>query len=272
MIRSYAVVPDGYCPIAWVKLGRAIPERGKVMLFENGTYAANMIRQSVWEKAETGTLNMTGVFQIGDNELKHNFNLVLKDGTINTKTIAFLKDVFSWDGVDFAALQHGDFSQVPLECVCENNAENFTNIRYVNKPGGKSGSTEMPENTDARSLSAKYGAKFRAVSGGVPAGKPTTKPAPKAEAAPAPAPVAPAPVPAKKSPPNRPAASKPQGQVSSEADCWAKAVSLRPDDPEEAQAIFFWDNIANVVGDKTTDITPQEWGKIMATLTENLPF
>ena len=241
------------------------------MLFENGTYAAAMIRQSVWEKAETGTLNMTGVFQIGENELKHNFNLVQKDGAINTKTIAFLKDALGWDGVDFNALQNGDYSQVPLEAVCENDEKNFTNIRYVNKPGGKSGQTEMPANTDAKTLSAKYGAKFRAISG-VAAGKPVAKAPPKAEAAPAPAPVAPAPAAAKRTPPNRPPAAKPQGPVSDEASCWAKACELRKDDPEEAQASFFWDNIASVVGDKTTGITPQEWGKVMEVLTQNLPF
>jgi hypothetical protein len=243
------------------------------MLFENGTYAAVMVRQSVWEKADTGTLNMTGVFQIGDNELPHNFNLVKKDGTVSTKTISFLKEMFGWDGVDFGALQNGDFSQIPVDVVCENNEKGYTNIIYVNKPGGKSNEVDMPANTDAKTLGAKYGSKFRAISG-ITAGKPVAKPASKTEAAPASAPVAPAPAPTptKRTPPNRPAATKPQGPVSDEASCWAKACELRKDDPEEAQASFFWDNIASVVGDKTTGITPQEWGKVMVVLTENLPF
>ncbi len=228
-----------------------------------------MLRQTVWEKAETGTLNMTGVFDIGGHELKHNFNLVLKDGTINTRTISFLKDALGWDGINFDALQHGDYSQIPLEAVCENDEKNYTVIRYVNKPGGKGGEVEMPANTDARSLNAKYGAKFRAISGGVPAGKPVAKAPAPAAAAPAPAPAA---APSAKVPPRRPAAAKPQGPISDEAACWEKACSLRPDDDEDAQAIFFWENISKVVGDKTAGITPEEWGKVMAVLVDNFPF
>jgi hypothetical protein len=235
------------------------------MLFEPGTYAAKMIQQSVWEKAETGTLNMTGKFDVGGNELTYCFNLIQKDGTPNTRTIGFLKDVFGWDGKDFDALQNGDFSAVEVDAVCINVAgtkdptKMYTQIQWINKPGGMS--ADLPAPTDTKTLTAKYAAKFRALSPTTT--KPTAKPAPAA----APAPTAPA---APKTPPKRPAAAKPT--PSDEGACWEKVLQLRPNDDADAQAEYFWSNVAKVVGDKVSEITPEEWGKVMVVLNNELPF
>ena len=209
---------------------------------------------------------MAAVFLVGDKELKHNFNLVQRDGTLNTKTIGFLKDAFGWDGVDFGALQDGDYSQYPVEVVLENEpgrddqTKTYTVIRYVNKPGSGN-EADLPAKADAKSLAAKYGAKFRAVSG--PVQKPAAKPAP-TQAAPAAA------APSAKTPPKRPAA--PAAKVSDEGACWAKVQEIRKSEPEEAQAAFFWDVVAKVCGDRVADITPQEWGKVMELLNSELPF
>lgn len=237
------------------------------MLFEAGTYGAKMIQQSIWEKAETGTLNMTGKFDVGGHELTYMFNLIQKDGTPNTRTIGFLKDTFGWDGKDFDFLQNGDFSAIELDAVCINEAGQkdptkfYTKIQYINKPGGAA--VDIPAPTDTKTLTAKYGAKFRALSPTTT--KPTAQPAP--APAPAAAPTAPA---APKTPPKRPAAAKPT--PSDEAECWEKACQLRPNDDPDAQAEYFWSNVAKVCGDKVSEITPEEWGKVMVVLNNELPF
>lgn len=245
------------------------------MLFENGSYEASLIQQVLFEKEETGTLNLATLFDVGGHQLPYNFNLIQRDGTMNTRTIGFLKNALGWDGVDFGALQDGNYSDKPFIAVIENEAgredasKTYSVIRYINLPGGNA--AQMPPKADAQKLTAKYGAKFRAISGGVPAGKPTAKPAPSAPAA------APAskPVPAKVgAPPNRPLA-KPQEPVSSESECWEKATALKAGAPEEAQAEYFWSVVAKVCGDKTEGISPQEWGKVLGLLKsdeQNLPF
>jgi hypothetical protein len=49
-------------------------------------------------------------------------------------------------------------------------------------------------------------------------------------------------------------------------------LTLRPNDDADAQAEYFWLNVAKVVGDKVSEITPEEWGKVMVVLNNELPF
>lgn len=232
------------------------------MLVENGIYPARPTRQSVYEK-ENGAVVCCMEFDLGGGKfIKNYFTVIGKDGTLNTKCIANLKDLFGWNGTDLAELANGDFTQIDVELVIENQPDKndptkvYSNILWVNKPGGGPGQSEMPASSDLKSLTAKYGAKFRAVAG------PVTRPAART-AAPQTNAAGP------RTPPRRPAA---QGNVSSEADCWAKSQSLRPNETDDEQAAFFWTCISQAVGSKTEGITPQEWGKVMEVLNQELPF
>lgn len=127
-----------------------------------------------------------------------------KDGTISEITYETFKQCFGWSGVDpfelVDAASSGALKERPVELVIEE--ETFTGrdgsqktgarVRYINPLGG---SGRLPECADRGSINAKYGARFRAMSGntrttntgvGCPP-KPSEAPkAPAARSAPAP--------------------------------------------------------------------------------------
>lgn len=151
------------------------------MNIADGTYAARPGAASVYE-SDKGALVLALVVSIENGpELKSYHTLVNRDGSINTRTVENLKAWSGWDGVDPFWFMANDLSGVDVEIVLVNEPgfqdpnKLFPKVKWVNPPGG---GHKMPGCADRSAILAKYGAKFRAVAGGVPcpAGRPTAEP------------------------------------------------------------------------------------------------
>ena len=238
---------------------------------ENGTYAARPTGQVHVGDHNNGCLicNMQFAFADTGAKITHTFWLTCLDGSINTKSIKTLKELFGWDGVDAFWLEdHGaELAEKDVELVVENetfigkgDGQEHTSlkIKWVNPPGGGVGGNAI-ENSDRKALMAKYGAKLRAVSGGTPAAK---------KAAPAKAPTATAP--AQKAPP---AAKKAGFATPSDVIvCWKAISDAMADKPKEDLETQWFAILKDVCGDKDQgEYTPQEWGKVLAAIDKQFP-
>lgn len=143
------------------------------MNIADGTYAARPGAASVYE-SEKGALVLALVVKIENGpELKSYHTLVNRDGSINTRTVDNLKAWSGWNGVDPFWFMENDLTGLEVEVVIVNEpgftdpSKLFPKVKWVNPPGG---GNKMPESADRGAILAKYGAKFRAVAGGVAVG------------------------------------------------------------------------------------------------------
>lgn len=234
---------------------------------ENGTYPARPTGNVHVGDHSNGCLicNMEFAFDVGGT-IFNTFWMTTKDGAINTRTIDTLKSIFGWDGADpFWLEDHAsELADIAVELVVEN--ETFTGkdgvdhtaakVKWVNPVGGGGGN--KIENSDRKTLMAKYGAKLRAVSGGTPAPKKSTPPTPTQATLP------PAPAPKKAVTPSDMNA------------CWKAITTAMADKPRDQVEAQWFEIIQGVHGDKNqADYTPADWGAVMAklkTVFDDLPF
>jgi hypothetical protein len=245
------------------------------MQIENGTYAARPVAVSVTE-SKAGNLMAVIKFQIQNGpELTFYSVLAKTDGTVNTRNVDDLKKWSGWDGCDPYWLMEADLTQTDVELVVENGpslsdpSKTWPNIKWVNPPGQASGGA-MPVPADRQAVAAKWGAKFRALAGGVPAARRATPP------------VAPRPV--EQELPKRPTSqtappprSAPQ-TGSTQASAWAKmnkAAGNLPQDKKEE----LWFGFVDATGMDQADMTPDGWAQVEAAIEkhfepveEQMPF
>lgn len=175
-----------------------------------------------------------------------------KDG-INTKTVERLKAMFGWDGIDpFWFVDNGAaYAEREVEATIElkqgtRSDHWFANIKYLDQPGAGSGG-EMPQAGNRAGLLAKYGSKFRAIAGGVPAAKPSAPPVQKTM------PLAPP------APPAKPA------RKSDQMECWSKYCEAGG-----TEADWFKMLAEAVPGVDQGDLTPVQWGLVLDHIETNL--
>jgi len=233
---------------------------------ENGTYGARPTGQVHVGDHKNGCLicNMTFAFTEDGSSIQHTFWMTKLDGSINTRTIDTLKEIFGWDGSNpFWLEEHGaELAEIDVELVVENETflggdgveHQSLKIKWVNAVGGSGGN--QIANGDRKALMAKYGAKLRANSGGVPAAV------------------------AKKSPPAKAPAPKQLAppEPSDIDSCWgflteSTSMKGKTQDAHEDK----WNAvITSVHGNKDqTTFTPQDWGAVMAaikTQCDDLPY
>lgn len=254
-----------------------------------GTYPAGTAGQMVVYETENGALCVAIPVKItGGTEVawqgKHTETLVKSDGTLRTKAISSMKKIFGWDGIDPFTLEDMDTSEVGFEIVGEHSAytppgetEEITTfkIQWVNPVGG---STNMPEQVaDRKAILAKYGSKFKALSGSTGKtaaakpiahkAKPAPEPEPEAEevglelpkAKPAPA------KPAMKGPPGHKATAA-VARTSIQEEVWDGLIKARPDDSEDDNIKAYYKACDSVVEGSSSDPslldTPAKWGAV----------
>lgn len=201
---------------------------------------------------------------------KHTITLANKDGAINSRNVDTLKKVFAWDGQDPFWLADQDFAEVTFDVVGEHEAytpegsdesKQVFKIKWLNPPG-EGGGAKMPEPADRKIVLAKYGSKFRALSG--VGAKPASTPAKAKE----PVKQAELPTQPKKAPAGPPAAKKTESKPVPESnmdDAWAALNKARPGQEESALSEFWFAEIARMFpGKNNSDLTPQEWGTLKA--------
>lgn len=129
----------------------------------------------------------------------------------------------------------------------------------MNPPGG-GGPVEMPEKVDRATLVARYGSRFRALSGGVPSAlRPPKTPVPG------------------QPPTSAPQPAQPPSPPSSLDECWELLCKECPKDPREVVEAHWFKILKDAVpGKDSGDFTPEDWGKVKAWIAEkvadNLPF
>ncbi len=144
------------------------------MLLENGTYRALVKDISIYLRGEKERLTAAFRIECEGKELVHREWLELNDGTISDKTIRRLRSCFpKWDG-NIESLEQGFCVQdVEVDITVENEQDKddpskwWTRSRHIAPPRGSAGgSAALPEKESRATIVSKYGARFRAISGG----------------------------------------------------------------------------------------------------------
>ena len=187
-----------------------------------------------WVNCEDESLDITGWFF-----------LEKKDGSVNTSAVDSLKAAFGWDGRDMFWLQDTDLTQQAVQVRLafeEYQGKSRIKVKFLNPYGSApTGGVTKADEGKRLALSARLGAKFRALAGGTPA------PAPKPEGKPA--------APAK----------KPAPESTMDAAWAAFSMSCKPDwSKEHIEAEWF--RILGVLfpGKKVDALTPADWGVVLA--------
>lgn len=246
-----------------------------------GTYQARRAGEMVvYETEKTGALCLAVPVQLLNSEVnwvgKTTLTLVKGDGEVKVRTVNDLKRIFpSWDGVDPFALMDLPLSeegQPEFEVVGEHEpytpegeteAIDTFKVKWLNPLGG---STSMPEPpADRKALLAKYGSKFKALSGG------SAKPAPAKAAKPAAAPAQQelgtkpaAPAPASKGPPSRGRGPAGVARTLTQDDVWDLLVAKNPNGDQDEMGTKFWAAADEV--QEGGELTPAQWGEVATKL------
>lgn len=162
------------------------------MQLENGDYDAKVAGGASVYESNNGNLVACFLVDLGEVDKKYFCSLTQKQGdVVNERTVKELKEIYpEWDG-NPAWLSEGDNingESVVVRIVNEtnpNDGKTYANVKGMYHPDHVPGemTSEMPAGMDKKTLTAKYGAKFRAVTGAV-AGAGTGKPAPRKRAEP----------------------------------------------------------------------------------------
>jgi hypothetical protein len=231
------------------------------MLLENGTYPAVVKDISLYARGELERLTAALRLECEGKELLHREWLQLNDGTISERAIRRLRQCFpKWDGT-IEALEEGFcVRDVDVDVTVENEQDRqdpekwWTRTKYIDPPGGSMSSPALPQGESRTTLVSKYGARFRALSGG----------SPKAE------------IGSQKSedgsqttdgPPSRPTMPPPAAPVATVTmeECWDAMCGKYPDELRE-QVGERWFTLMEQVhpGKDPAELGPDEWGRVMA--------
>jgi hypothetical protein len=165
-----------------------------------------------------------------------------------------------------------DLSGIAVDLVIENetmeDGKTYSRVKWINSPGGNGGA--MPASADRNSILTRYGAKFRALSGGTPV-KPIARPAvPPVGAAPK--------VPTTPPLPGMPALPKAEPKsasapVSTMEKCWQFLCEKNQGMERTALERLWFATIADLFPKKEqADFSPQDWGKVEAKLGDEIPY
>lgn len=237
-------------------------------MIAEGTYTARACAGSVWE-SDKGALMLTLDLEITDEthpgqRLFSRQCIVQRDGTVSEITVENLRAAFGWDGADpfwFEDYNHYMDREIEIVVVHETyNGKDYAAVKYINAPGG--GRT-MPKSADRKTIMAKYGAKFRALSQ-TSAPTRTTNSAP-----PQPGPPTPPPTRTASTPP--PAAAKVEPSDMNEA--WATLCDANPSASHETLTKIWQDTIADLFkGKDNSDLTPEDWGIAKLKFEDDVPY
>jgi hypothetical protein len=222
-----------------------------------GTYEGVTVGATIYE-APSGAVMCRMTIDINGAHLQGGICLVQKDGTLSERGFRDVQAIFGWSEWDWSKWDQdpevfaGAAVQAVVETVQGEKSE-FSSIRYVNPPGGG----QRLEKANAKGLAARYGAKTRALFGG---STPVTAGGPAAPRPPAP----PAP---------RPPPPQPQAATSTMEECWG-VFCKRNDGKPELELYGLWaDRVLSATGKTQNDCGPEDWGKLMESLTtDDLPY
>ena len=134
-----------------------------------GRQPARAVSATIEEKA-TGSVQANIILEVDSEKIVWRANLVKKDGSFNDYNLRDLRACFGWDGADFFWFEDADISQAQFdaEIVIEPyQGKEYFAVKRIYAQGDAPAS-------DREALRRKYGAKLRALSGGVRVTPPAT--------------------------------------------------------------------------------------------------
>ena len=254
-------------------------------LIQEGIYEGLTVAASIYE-APSGAVMCSMVVDVGGAHLKGGICLVQKDGTLSERGFKDVQLIFGWSDWDWSKWDQepeafaGAAVQAVVETVQGERGE-FSSIKYINPPGGG----QRLEKANAKGLAAKYGAKTRALFGGVPsapaARTPSSRPSPlsatggsacggkgEGEERGGKTPPPPPPTPPFDSAQGKPAAVAP----STMEECWEQFCQVNAS-KTELELYDLWPKFVKEVTGKTQmEVTPQGWGKVRDAIGGMLPY
>lgn len=213
------------------------------MLFENGTYPAIARCGSPYLRSN-GKLSFAVKCEIGDKNIVARLHIELNDGTLSEKTLERIGECFpDWDKTVEGLYNEAAFSDVDVSVTTLNEEDQndpnkvWTRVQWLNPAGGGGGAT-MPEVASKDDLVAKYGSKFRALTGGKSAATPPKR---------------------KTTPPKTD-----DGKAPTTEECW-NALEERMGKATRAKKEEEWNRILDVVADGADyeNISPEDWKRVM---------
>ncbi|MDD5600045.1 MAG: hypothetical protein PHV82_19020 [Victivallaceae bacterium] len=227
------------------------------MLPQPGRYACQAGERGVYE-SKGGALMLAMVCVIDEQTSITAYQcLVQKDGTLNTRTIENLKEIFSWDGTDPMWLQDADLSNVDFSITVEpakdDKGNDTVTVAWVNPPGGGPASIQK---SDSNSIRARFGAKFRAAAGGRPM-TPQSQSAPQKNMS-EPCPPAPA------AQAGRALILPSFAAKSNINEVWEALSAAAPRGTGTEALTEIWRKGISLTGKSQTELTSEEWGKVRA--------
>jgi hypothetical protein len=227
---------------------------------------------------------------VGGAHLKGGICLVQKDGTLSERGFKDVQAIFGWSDWDWSkwSQEPEAFAGAAVQAVVETiqgERGAFSSIKHINPTGGG----QRLEKADAKGLAAKYGAKTRALFGGVPSapfdaaqGRPaarTPSPRPIDSAQGRPSPLS--------STGGSACGGKGEGEErggrtfpppldvppSSMEVCWDAFCRENPDQSERDLYKLWAEYVKSVAGKLQNDCTPADWGLVLYRLNAGqLPF
>lgn len=166
--------------------------------------------------------------------------LITKEGVIQLNEWSRLQEIFGSypEPTDmFAEDQTGKQFEIDVQEETYQ-GETSKRVKWINPVGGSG--LKMPKPVNAKSFTAKYGSKFRALAGPVkPAAKPAAPPPP-----------------------------TPTGPTATMEECWAAMCKKHPNEAEENLALLWFKMLKEDFGtDNNSQIKPHQWGALLGKLT-----
>lgn len=224
---------------------------------QDGTYEGRTIAGELYEAA-SGAMMAIITVDVGGERHKAWLTLVQKDGTVSERGIKNVQEIMGWQAWDWGAFDRpesfaGKACDVVLATEPDQKGEMRQRVKWLNPPGG--GGLQA---ADPKAMAAKYGAKFRAICGGVAAPvKPAAAVQPQLpkRAVPMAAPL------------------KPTGPTSTMEACWQKMCESNQGKPQqELEAAWFALVERLFPGKPQTDLGPADWGLLLCELDDPLRF
>jgi len=240
-------------------------------LIQEGKYDGVTVAASIYE-APSGAVMCSMLVDVGGTHLKGGICLVQKDGTLSERGFRDVQAIFGWSDWDWSkwSQEPEAFAGAAVQAVVETiqgERGAFSSIKHINPTGGG----QRLEKADAMGLAAKYGAKTRALFGGVPSAPAVRTPSPR-------------PI---DSAQGRPSPLKAEGEErggrtfpppldvppSSMEVCWDAFCRENPDQSERDLYKLWAEYVKSVAGKLQNDCTPADWGLVLYRLNAGqLPF
>jgi hypothetical protein len=247
-------------------------------LIQEGIYEGLTVAASIYE-APSGAVMCSMVVDVGGAHLKGGICLVQKDGTLSERGFKDVQLIFGWSDWDWSKWDQEpeSFAGAAVQAVVETiqgERGGFSSIKYINPPGGG----QRLEKANAKGLAAKYGAKTRALFGGVSQTAGGSGQGAVVRKAPSPQP---SPLKGEgelRMPPPPPPFDSAQGKPavavnpSSMEECWEQFCQVNAS-KTELELYDLWPKFVKEVTGKTQmEVTPQGWGKVRDSIGGMLPY